>query len=109
MSETSVDKGGRGEQSKDDREDLADLLTDPHCRLLLEYLHQQNGPASVSAATRYIVTEITGTKPVDDADSASRRVQTWLHLGQLPVLDEHGIVDFDPETGTVALHEDSAG
>jgi len=93
----------------DENDELADLLSDPHCRLLLKSLHERNEPVSVSTVTRTIVAEITGTEPADVPDGVSRRVQTWLHLGQLPLLDEHGVVDFDPEVGTVALPGNSRG
>lgn len=87
-------------------EDLEDLLSDPHCRYLLEYLREHEGSASVSAVARYVVGKITQTSPDDVSGDVQRRVQTWLHHGQLPTLDDHGIVDFDPDSGTVSLAND---
>ena len=98
--------GANRSNTAHEHEELADLLSDPHCRLLLEYLKQRRGPISVSAATRHIVAEITEAPPADVPDPVVRRVQTWLHLGQLPLLEDYGIVEFDAESGTVALRDD---
>lgn len=99
----------RRSSSEHESPHLADLLSDPHCRLLLEYLHQQQGPASVSAVTRYIVAEVTDTPPEEVSEDVVRRVQTWLHLGQLPVLEDYGVVEFDADAGTVALRDGGVG
>lgn len=83
--------------------DVQDLLTDPHCRYLLQYLDDADEPVAVSAAARYVVGQITDTDPDEVAPDVQRRVQTWLHHGQLPALADHGVVAFDPEEGTVRL------
>lgn len=88
------------------RDDVADLLSDPHCRYLLKYLREEDSPASVATVTQYVVAEITDTAPEDVSDDVQRRVQTWLHHGQLPALAEHGVVEFDAESGAVALADD---
>jgi len=54
-------------------------------------------------SARRVVARITGTAPEDVGDDVQRRVQTWLHHGQLPVLDEYGIVEFDADAGEVSL------
>lgn len=97
---------GRTEGSRTTDESLADLLSDPHCRYLLEYLRTNDNPVSVSAVARYVVSQVTDA-PVDDvSNDVERRVQTWFHHGQLPMLDDHGVVDFDPDSGTVRLADD---
>jgi len=55
--------------------------------------------------TEYVVSELTDTPPDSISPDVQRRVQTWLHHGQLPALDSYGLVEFDPETGTVSLTE----
>lgn len=83
-----------------------DLLSDPHCRYLLAYLRTHETPASLSDVARYVVGQITETPQDEVTEDVQRRVQTWLHHGQLPALDDHGIVDFDPDSGTVSLARD---
>lgn len=94
------------EHEREREEDLGGLLTDPHCRYLLKYLRENTNPVSVTEVARYVVAEITDTSVEDAPDDVHRRVQTWFHHGQLPALDEHGIVVFDPESGTVTLAAD---
>ena len=87
-------------------ESLEELLSDPHCRYLLQYLRENEGPAELPAVARHVVAGITHTEPDEVTEDVQRRVQTWLHHGQLPRLDDHGVVDFDPDAGTVALADD---
>jgi predicted transcriptional regulator len=88
------------------REPLADLLSDPHCRYLLHYLRNHEGPVSVSEVSRHVVAEITDGSPDEVPGDVQRRVQTWFHHGQLPTLDDYGVVEFDPESGTVSLTDE---
>lgn len=84
-------------------EELEDVLDDPHCRHLLDYLRREDGPVPESTLSRHVVAQITGTTPEEVDDDVQRRVQTWLHHGQLPVLDEYGVVEFDADVGEVSL------
>lgn len=99
-----VDRGRSDHEAS--TEEIADLLSDPHCRYLLEYLREHEGPAPVSAITRYVVAEITETPTDEVSEEVERRVQTWFHHGQLPTLDRYGVVDFDAEESTVNLADD---
>lgn len=99
--------GTRGPDADRRTERLADLLDDPHCRYLLSYLESVDGPVPVADAVSYVVSEITQI-PVDEVSpEVQRRVQTWFYNGQLPILDEFGVVEFDPDAGTVELAEDA--
>jgi hypothetical protein len=100
----TAERQGRGSETAE--EELADLLSDPHCRYLLQYLRENDNPVSVSTLTRFVVAEITDTPADEVSDAVQRRVQTWLHHGQLPALDEMGVLEFDPESGTVWLTDD---
>lgn len=86
--------------------ELVDVLSDPHCGYLMESLREQEGPAELSSAVRYVVAQLTASPEDEVSESVQRRVQTWFHHGLLPVLDEYGVVDFDPETGTIGLERE---
>ena len=103
----TTDSGFSGSESRD--EDLAGLLSDPHCRYLLAYLRENANPVPVIEAVQYVVAEVTDTTPEDAPEDVQRRVRTWFHHGQLPALDDHGIIEFDPESGTVTLVTDPEG
>jgi len=88
-------------------ESLAELLSDPHCKHLLALLREEDRPIAVSTASRYIVGKMTDAPVEEVPGNVERRVQTWLHHGLLPTLDDRGIVDFDPERRTVALTDEA--
>ena len=87
---------------------LADVLDDPHCRYMLKYLRDSDGRVTVSDVATYVVAQITDSDPEDISTDVERRVQTWFYHGQLPMLDDYGVIDFDPDSGTVRLADDPA-
>jgi hypothetical protein len=87
-------------------ENFDDLLRDPHCKYLLEFLWRTDGATTVDAAAGYIAGAMTDTASPDIPENVRRRVAIWLHHGQLPTLAAHGLVEFDPERRTVELAED---
>lgn len=89
-----------------DADRLSDALDDPHCRYLLKYLRDTGGSASISDVATYVVAQITDSPPDEVSNDVLRRVQTWFYHGQLPMLDDHGVVEFDPDSRTVRLAED---
>ncbi|WP_436912287.1 DUF7344 domain-containing protein [Halosimplex marinum] len=94
-----TDTGARSER-------LADALEDPHCRYLLRYLRESDEPASVAEVATHVVAGITDDDPENVSDDVRQRVQTWFYHGQLPMLDDHGVIEFDPDSGTVRLADD---
>lgn len=102
-----AERGGQRQtprsQGDDGGETLDDLLSDPHCRHLVEYLRDREGPVDVGTLAAHVVARVRGV-PVEAIEpDVRRRVQTWLHHGQLPALSAHGVVEYDVETGTVRL------
>ncbi|WP_459190733.1 DUF7344 domain-containing protein [Halosimplex sp. J119] len=107
--ERAADTSGRGERfadATDHGERLADALDDPHCRYLLKYLRDADGAVSVSEVATYVVSQLTDSPPDEVSTDVERRVQTWFYHGQLPMLDDYGVIDFDPDSGTVRLADD---
>lgn len=80
-----------------------DLLSDPHCRHLVAYLRERGEPVDVERLAAHVVARVRDV-PVEAVEpEVRRRVQTWLHHGQLPALSANGVVDYDAETGVVRL------
>lgn len=96
----------RGRQHTDGS--LVGVIEDPHCRHLLDYLTTTDGAAHVSAAARHVVARMTARPPDDVPDSARRQAETLLTNGFLPELDGEGVVEYDPDAGTVHLRESPA-
>jgi hypothetical protein len=88
-----------------DGANAADVYSDPHCRYLLDHLQKEPGAVAVSAAARHVVAKITETPSDCVSDGVLRRVETWFHRGLLPTLDDADIVDYDPDAGTVRVHD----
>ena len=105
MNRVIKDTGAPGEQLLDDEtdEELAEILADPYCWHLVKYLQENENPVSVEMIAKYVVAEMTDSSPDDIPTDVRRRVQTWLHHGQLPELEAYGVVEFDPESSTVRL------
>lgn len=89
------------------QEMLADLLSDPHCKHLLVLLSERDGATGVEDVSRDIVGRMTDVPADQVPPNVERRVQTWLHHGLLPTLDEQRIIEFDPDQRTVALTDES--
>ena len=82
---------------------MADLLSDPHCRHLVEYLRERGEPTDVERLAAHVAARLRDVPVGEIEPDVRRRVQTWLHHGQLPALSAHGVVEYDAETGTVRL------
>lgn len=87
----------------DREESLPELLSDPHCRYLVEYLEEREGPVDVENLAAHVAARVRDVQVEAIGPDVRRRVQTWLHHGQLPALSAHGVVEYDADTGTVRL------
>jgi hypothetical protein len=73
------------------------VLADRRRRVLLAELEGHTEPVSVDALTSAIVARERG----DGGQSASEKVRISLHHIHLPLLNDHGIVDYDTEDKVV--------
>lgn len=92
----------------DDRRDGSNgdhdsIYADPHTQRIIDYLDRSTGPVHVTDLATQVVADLTNKSPEDVPANVRRRVQTWLHHGQLPALAERNIVKYDPDRGTVEL------
>lgn len=83
--------------------DLYELLTDPHVRYLLRYLHNHDGPVDLQTAATHVAAGVIDTSPEDVPNDVQNRVQTFLHHGHVPELEAQGIVEYDAEANSIAL------
>ena len=82
-------------------DDLLHLLSDRHARAVITHLYAE------SETTRDQLAAIAaGELAVADGTVATEsdyeRIRIRLHHETLPRLDDHGLLAFDPETGTVS-------
>lgn len=77
-----------------------DLLSNARRRYVLCYVRER-GETSVGELSRYTAAWENDLAPPTVSSSQRKRVYTALHQTHLPRLDEYGIVDYDPDRGTV--------
>jgi hypothetical protein len=82
--------------------DIEELLSDPHVRYLLQYVHETDEPVELQTLATHVAAGITDTPPEDVPDTVRNRVQTFLHHGQIPELVRHELVEFDRESNLVS-------
>lgn len=84
------------------RDDAFHLLKDDRRRAVLRYLASghKDGPTPVSTLTAFVaaVEHEDGSTSVGEI---RERVHIALHHSHLPMLADHGVVDYDHEAGTV--------
>jgi hypothetical protein len=90
-------------EEEDIPEELADVLSDPHGRYAVAYLRRNRDPIELPALAKGVVGLMKGEPPETVEDEVSRRVRTWLHHGHIPVLEDYGVVEYDPESRQVRL------
>lgn len=85
---------------------LADVFADRYCREAVAHLRTADRPVRTAELARAVAAAIRDEPPDEVPDEVQRRIQTMLHFGHLPALDEHGIVSFDPDENRVRLARD---
>jgi len=80
-----------------------DLLSSQRRRMILYYLHQQEGTATVNEISKEIAS-MENDVPVEDLTrQQQKRVYVSLYQTHLPKLAQAGVIDYDRENGTVSL------
>lgn len=95
---------------KDDNaaDEVFEILASSRRRLLVEYLLEHGGAAPLWQLSREIVADETGATPADVGSEATRRVYISLYQTHIPSLEEHAVVEYDPDEGMVSLDEPDA-
>lgn len=80
-----------------------DLLSSQRRRMILYYLHQGDGTATVNEISKEIAA-MENDVPVDELTrQQQKRVYVSLYQTHLPKLAQAGVIDYDRENGTVSL------
>lgn len=111
-SQIAADAGnrrGKGAGGLEDPGTDEEVLSDPHCRHLVDYLAERGEPASVERLAEHVAARARGVPVESIGPNERRRVQTWLHHGQLPALEARGVVSYDADAGMVRLVGDDVG
>lgn len=74
-------------------DDRLELLSDPHRRCVLEQLERTADPIDIDELASRVAGRVGGGR---------RETRLILHHNHLPKLDDYGVVDYEPSTGTVS-------
>ncbi|WP_049923621.1 DUF7344 domain-containing protein [Halopiger djelfimassiliensis] len=86
--------------------ELFDVFSNARRRRTVQYLKQQRGSCDLAPLVEQVAAWENDTDPDDVTRTQRRRVYISLYQTHLPMLEEHGIVDWDPDSHTIELLPD---
>ncbi|MFP9193409.1 hypothetical protein ACLI4Q_17455 [Natrialbaceae archaeon A-CW1-1] len=78
------------------------LLSNPQRRRLLTFLSERR-TATVDELSRHLASAEHRDNPTTDEEDARRRATVALVHTHIPLLEDHDVVEYNPERGEVAL------
>lgn len=88
-----------------DRETVFDILSNRRRRYVLYFLKGREDPTKLRELSERIAAWENACEPERVTSKERKRVYTALHQSHLPKMDRAGVVDYDPDRGTIELTE----
>lgn len=85
------------------RAELFDVFSNARRRMAVRYLASQNGACDLSSVVEQVAAWENDVEATDVTRPQRRRVYISLYQTHLPMLADHGIVDWDPEAHRIEL------
>lgn len=108
--EPGDEEGESGPETKEplSKSHIFDLLSADRRQAVLRYLDQNDGTGKLGEIAEFIASEECDC-PVEQLNSQQRkRVYVGLYQCHLPKMADAGVIDYDPDRGTIGLNERSA-
>ena len=88
--------------------ELFDIFSNARRRRTVQYLKRQGGSCDLAPLVEQVAAWENDVDPEEVTRTQRRRVYISLYQTHLPMLEEHGIVDWDPDDHTIDLlpHEE---
>ncbi|MCU4924886.1 hypothetical protein OB905_02660 [Halobacteria archaeon AArc-dxtr1] len=83
--------------------ELFDVFSNARRRRTVEYLKQTGGSCDLSALVEHVAAWENDLNPDAVSRTQRRRVYISLYQTHLPMLEDHGVVDWDPNTHAIEL------
>ena len=83
--------------------ELFDVFSNARRRRAVQYLKQQGGSCDLAPLVEQVAAWENDTDPDDVTRTQRRRVYISLYQTHLPMLEDHGIVDWDPDGHRIEL------
>lgn len=84
-----------------------DILSSPRRRYVLYYLRTTDEPVKLTNLAEQVAAWENETEPENITEQERKRVYVSLYQTHIPRLDEAGIIEYDKESGNIALAEDA--
>jgi len=85
------------------QDDVFEILSSPRRRYLLYHLRQRGEPVELTELAEHVAAWENDVEPSELTTQERKRVYVSLYQTHVPKLDDAGIVDYDADTGMVAL------
>lgn len=107
---TADELPGLGSKSRDqgdalDKDDLFELLKNSRRREVIRYLRANDGQSSLSDLAEHIAAKENGIEVSELSSDQRKRVYIGLYQCHLPKMNNHGVIEYDKNRGTVELEE----
>ncbi|WP_436346892.1 DUF7344 domain-containing protein [Natronorubrum sp. FCH18a] len=83
--------------------ELFDVFSNARRRRAVQYLKRQGGSCDLAPLVEQVAAWENGIDPDEVTRTQRRRVYISLYQTHLPMLEEHGIVDWDPDDHAIEL------
>jgi len=83
--------------------EVYDLLSNARRRYVISYLRDRDEPVELTDLSRAVAAWENDTSVEELSDQQTKRVYVSLYQTHVPKLDDSGLVDYDQETGEIAL------
>ncbi|MXV61093.1 hypothetical protein GS429_03265 [Natronorubrum sp. JWXQ-INN-674] len=83
--------------------ELFDVFSNARRRLAVQYLKRKGGTCDLAPLVEQVAAWENDTAPDDVTRTQRRRVYISLYQTHLPMLEDHGIVDWDPDDHAIEL------
>ncbi|WP_254864824.1 DUF7344 domain-containing protein [Halovivax gelatinilyticus] len=85
------------------RAKLFDVFSNARRRMAVRFLTEQNGTCDLTPLVEYVAAEENDVTRDDVTRAQRRRVYISLYQTHLPMLDEHEIIEWEPEAHRIEL------
>lgn len=87
--------------------ELFDVFSNARRRMAVRYLTGRNGTCDLTPLVEQVAAWENGVAPEEVTRAQRRRVYISLYQTHLPMLEDHGIIDWNPEDHRIELRQDA--
>lgn len=95
----------RTDETELTKDEVFELLKNSRRRTIIDYLESNGGSATLSDLAEFIAAEENDIDIGELSSDQRKRVYIGLYQCHLPKMDNHGVVEYDKNRGTVELQD----